>query len=804
MIKNIKKVGIIFLAIAIICLMVIGCLSVNMVATESNLSYEKRELAADIADSTDNEFSEDDYDIILTGSCDAMATEWDKAVTKSKENGGKQVKVLMKSHWIAKNVETNYKTSFGEYAESFNGGSICVPTGVNILLDINSYSIERNMKAATPNGMAIYVNGGTLTIQNNKYNEDKMKKLYNLYKDGNVDYLVYRLNSSVAGSISGGAAGSTGGAFYVSNNGTLNFNSGKIVTNKFAVNGAGIYAENSTININGGMIMDNKASTKGGGVFAKDSVLNVNGGMIIRNESINGGGIFALDSEVHIGEAIIHGNRIPVNAGAGAGLCLECCETTFTNGIVYANSNDYDGGGIYINGAEDKTSTFTMTGGLVSKNFAQFGAGIYVRQFSTAVLNGVEISENNSFSVGAGLFVYSDSECTINDTKIIKNYVNIHDTFKVVASGVGVGLGSTFTINSGLIADNYIKTELDKNGDTELTGGGAGICVLYASGANSKDILNLNGGIITRNKTFYEGAGIAVASTNCDINISKSLQVFDNSTYDSNGKSSDFYLKQGQKINITGKLDSGSEPQIGISLADDYGDEPFTSGYNTYNTDSPYMHFFNNKVSSIAALNNGDVVFENIISSNVYDFIYLENGTRKNYSDNNLIHAVNDYAKRQEVNGGKLVLGNIAPNTSVNQFISNINFDGTIIKLKDCVNNVVYGDGADSKFADKLNNGNEFAVGTGWRVEIYTNSGVLIEEMYLSVLGDLTGDGKVNSADVNLLRRMVNDDIKFETTNVAIQLSALIVNVGGSITNSDTQIIWEVACGRIDIRDFLV
>ena len=239
MIKNIKRAGIIFLAIAIICLMVIGCLSVNMVATESNLSYEKRELAADIADSTDNEFSENDYDIILTGSCDAMATEWDKAVTKSKENGGKQVKVLMKSHWIAKNVETNYKTSFGEYAESFNGGSICFPTGVNILLDINSYSIERNMKAATPNGMAIYVNGGTLTIQNNKYNEDKMKKLYNLYKDGNVDYLVYRLNSSVAGSISGGAAGSTGGAFYVSNNGTLNFNSGKIVTNKFAVNGAG-------------------------------------------------------------------------------------------------------------------------------------------------------------------------------------------------------------------------------------------------------------------------------------------------------------------------------------------------------------------------------------------------------------------------------------------------------------------------------------------------------------------------------------------------------------------------------------
>ena len=167
-----------------------------------------------------------------------------------------------------------------------------------------------------------------------------------------------------------------------------------------------------------------------------------------------------------------------------------------------------------------------------------------------------------------------------------------------------------------------------------------------------------------------------------------------------------------------------------------------------------------------------------------------------------MIHAVNDYVKRQEVNGGKLVWGNITPNTSVNQFISNINYDGTSIKLLNGAKEVVYGEGADSKFADKLNNGNEFAVGTGWKVEIYTNSGEMVEEIYLSVLGDLTGDGKVNSADLNYLRQIVNNN-GFESLSSEQKLTALIVNKGKEPASTDIQILWEAICGRIDINEFI-
>ena len=56
MIKNIKRVGIIFLAVAIVCLMTIGCLSVNSVTssgsnvTGSNLSNAQDNISADVED----------------------------------------------------------------------------------------------------------------------------------------------------------------------------------------------------------------------------------------------------------------------------------------------------------------------------------------------------------------------------------------------------------------------------------------------------------------------------------------------------------------------------------------------------------------------------------------------------------------------------------------------------------------------------------------------------------------------------------------------------------------------------------
>ena len=73
-----------------------------------------------------------------------------------------------------------------------------------------------------------------------------------------------------------------------------------------------------------------------------------------------------------------------------------------------------------------------------------------------------------------------------------------------------------------------------------------------------------------------------------------------------------------------------------------------------------------------------EVVFgENILKVVNYDFIYKEDNTRKNYKDNNLMHSANDFDKVQRANNGKLIIGNISPNTKLTAFVENILFDKT-------------------------------------------------------------------------------------------------------------------------------
>ena len=141
MIKNIKRVGIIFLAVAIICLMVIGCLSVNSVTNNgSNVSVLSSE-KSNSANSNDNSSeydsvgeleyeipeAEKEYTLICDCTvgtpciCGQMANTWAEAVSYSITNSV-NVKVTLLKDWIAKE-NSSYTTSFGE-GKGFDYGKI--------------------------------------------------------------------------------------------------------------------------------------------------------------------------------------------------------------------------------------------------------------------------------------------------------------------------------------------------------------------------------------------------------------------------------------------------------------------------------------------------------------------------------------------------------------------------------------------------------------------------------------------------------------------------------------------------------
>ena len=192
-------------------------------------------------------------------------------------------------------------------------------------------------------------------------------------------------------------------------------------------------------------------------------------------------------------------------------------------------------------------------------------------------------------------------------------------------------------------------------------------------------------------------------------------------------------------------------------------------------------------------MNGGEVSFENTIESNVYDFVYIENGKRQNYKENNLTHAVNDYEKSMIVNNGKLILGNIGVNTSINTLIGNINFSRNHIKIYNNKNQLVYdkGNSVAGINASYYDNGREFAVGTGWKIETYTDSGVIIETIYISVLGDVNGDGRISASDVTYLRQIASDNALYESLSVEKKLASMVINKG-NVTSADAEIVKNV------------
>ena len=182
----------------------------------------------------------------------------------------------------------------------------------------------------------------------------------------------------------------------------------------------------------------------------------------------------------------------------------------------------------------------------------------------------------------------------------------------------------------------------------------------------------------------------------------------------------------------------------------------------------------------------------------VYRFIYLaEEGDkqiRKTYKESGLVHGIND----SEVNGGKAVIGNIAPNTSVKEFIETLGFDTSKIVLKDNKGKDIYKNNVPVDIAT-YDNKYELAVGTGWRVE-YTNNGNT-ETIYLSVLGDVTGDGRISAVDVTYLRQVAKDKEVYDNLSVEKKLASLVLNVG-LVTTADAEIIRNIMDNKLDIKLF--
>ncbi len=766
MIKNIKRVGIIFLAVAIICLMVTGfCLAFGGKKdlpndTGLDKSENNWQTVVDVPD-----ISEANTVRLNQATDSEMTIAFNEAIQRSRTEGI-IIKVVLEKNW---NCPRNM--SIGD--------------SVQIVLDLNGFKMDAS---TATNRASIFYNYGTLFVTDSVYrtNANSIKAsvnaIYNRYDNGELDDagVIKELDKINCGKITGGATSDNGyggiintthreyghdtngylpvsgrtyvfgglffnsqanrgGAFFVYDDAILHFYDGIIAHNKtVGYNGGGISLAGYLL-MKGGIIAGNHSSKSGGGIelYSRGNLRNhsIIEDVIIRsNRSFNGsGGLLINYCSVYLARLNIHNNI------AG-----------YDNDYQSEQNNSSGGGALSVGG----NSAFYMTDCEIYKNEQNYGGAIYISTYALqAYINNSVIAENTSYRHCGGIYVTSSAMLCIENTTIENNQV-------VYGQDIG-GCGLQAFSNASIYAKNMTIRNNEVLGST----GGGGIYVsetgkFYLSGAN-----DISGNTIK------------------------------------DGVASDLFLANGMKLYITGDLslktteDGGSEkPMIVEENTNNSRFDTFTYGYSKFAKGINPATIFTTINGGKAVLKNGEVAFDYSVNS-IYDFVYLENGVRKYYKDSDKLFGYNDNAI------GTKVLGKILPNTSVNDFVKNIQpFGFEDIKLFNCEGTQVYGSGADSKFVDLLGNCEELAVGTDWHLTIIANG--VEQTIYLSVLGDINGDGKINSADVTLVNKIANGEREFESLSLTQKLATLIINKN-KVTSVDREVLWQIACGKVEIQDYI-
>ena len=325
-------------------------------------------------------------------------------------------------------------------------------TGTTETLKQHTVTLTGAIRCGENSDQAIKVNGGTLDIQ-------------------------------------GGVLQNTGGKHIVLvDRGTLDINGGYIVGGgSNGTPGGGIYVNNGTLNISGGVIAANRGNS-GGGIFVNSGELNISDGAVTGNEVINGhtdngGGIFLNSGTLNLSGGYVTNNckecdcdacqKDMDNKHGGGGIALaNNSAMNMTGGYVTGNYSGLAGGGIYAGFYGNKVG-FTMSGGTIASNYAEYGEGGGLRiaggtdgviQATNKVYITNNITNTNNDWGGGGIFVQKDGNLNITNALITAN----------TAEGYGGGVAACPTGETLIThtegAAIYENTDKGQN----MSGGGNG------------------------------------------------------------------------------------------------------------------------------------------------------------------------------------------------------------------------------------------------------------------------------------------------------------------------------------------
>lgn len=289
----------------------------------------------------------------------------------------------------------------------------------------------------------------------------------------------------------------------------------------------------------------------------------------------------------------------------GGSFTLTDCKGVGT--ITHASSKT--GRGVYVS-----SGTFNMYGGSITGNRATGDGGGVYKSGSNSSFNmyGGSITGNTANSYGGGVYVdgggFTMSGGTIGGTKT-------GETNTATYGGGGVYAKANFEMTGGSITGN----ETNRGGGVYVTGKGSFTMSASADGQNIPSI--------TGNNATENGGGVYVVG---------SSSTFKMTGGSIGGTKNNVYLPTGKTITIgTDKLSEGA--QLGVTVSGDYGDYPFTSGWNDNMSDkTPSDYFISDTDGYVAKLNGSELK----MVTHVHNWTYTASGdtitaTCKNCSNNN-------------------------------------------------------------------------------------------------------------------------------------------------------------------------
>ena len=345
--------------------------------------------------------------------------------------------------------------------------STLVSAGTNVTLDLGKHNIKGigGTSALTIEDSILIIKNGTIS---------------GTATDGGA--LLLRNNANVTltdTTLTGSRAARYGGAAYITGGADLTMGNGAVITGCEAAWGGAVYVNDGTFTQNSDAKIEscktfiNKTYSetgRGGAIYVEKGTYTLAEQAAVTNCTTQNLGTVYI---ANYGEFNMTGGEISGNtADYGAGVYLTRGNMTIAGGKIAKNAANQAGGGVSQDGG-----IVLMRGGEISGNTADRGAGWRLSSGGSVLMRDGDITGNNASNAGGG--IYQDSGTfTVNGGSITKNEA---------ATGGGLRhINGTFNFQGGSLYGNIAREDGGTGSDIDATNKSGVVNLIAASGMKNE------------------------------------------------------------------------------------------------------------------------------------------------------------------------------------------------------------------------------------------------------------------------------------------------------------------------------